>query len=180
MQQQLRHPGEYYALIVLSTIGAIYMAAARELLTAYISLELLSFSLYVLVSFANDDRRSNEGGMKYMLLGRVRVGAAALRHEPDLRHGRHRPSTTTSRRRSRTGRTASTLGLLVGLVLLLAGLGLQGGGRAVPHVDAGRLRGRAAADHELPLGRRRRRPGSRCCCGCSRAPSCRSSTTGSG
>src|SRR5438093_5543432 len=45
VQQNLKHPGEYYSLLVLSTIGAIYMAAARELLTAYISLELLSFSL---------------------------------------------------------------------------------------------------------------------------------------
>jgi len=45
------------------------MAAARELLTAYISLEVLSFSLYVLVSFAKMDAKSNEGGMKYMLLG---------------------------------------------------------------------------------------------------------------
>src|SRR3972149_12015695 len=30
---RLRHAGEYYALLILSTIGAIYMAAARELLT---------------------------------------------------------------------------------------------------------------------------------------------------
>src|SRR5262245_14208014 len=41
VQKNLRHPGEYYALLVLSTVGAIYMAAASELLTAYISLELL-------------------------------------------------------------------------------------------------------------------------------------------
>ena len=32
-------------------------------------MELLSFSLYVLVSFAKMDPKSNEGGMKYMLLG---------------------------------------------------------------------------------------------------------------
>src|SRR3989304_2307154 len=69
VQKNLRNPGEYYALLVLSTIGAIYMAAARELLSAYISLELLSFSLYVLVSFAKHEARSNEAGMKYMLLG---------------------------------------------------------------------------------------------------------------
>src|SRR3972149_4753867 len=55
VQDKLRHPGEYYALLILSTIGAVYMAAARELLTAYISLELLSFSLYILVSYAKFD-----------------------------------------------------------------------------------------------------------------------------
>ena len=60
VREHLENPGEFYALLVLSTIGAIYMAAARELLTAYISLELLSFSLYVLVSFSRSDRRSIE------------------------------------------------------------------------------------------------------------------------
>ena len=69
VQDRLKNPGEYYALLVVSTIGAIYMAASRELLTAYISLEVLSFSLYILVSFARSDPRSNEGGLKYMLLG---------------------------------------------------------------------------------------------------------------
>jgi proton-translocating NADH-quinone oxidoreductase chain N len=69
VSDRLLHPGEYYALILLAVVGANGMAAARELLTAYISLELLSFSLYVLVSYAKFDPRSNEGGMKYMLLG---------------------------------------------------------------------------------------------------------------
>src|SRR3990172_147522 len=69
VKDRLLHAGEYYAFILLAIIGANGMAAARELLTAYISLELLSFSLYVLVSYAKYDLRSNEGGLKYMLLG---------------------------------------------------------------------------------------------------------------
>ena len=69
VRDRLLHPGEYYAFILLAVVGANGMAAARELLTAYISLELLSFCLYVLVSYAKFDLRSNEGGMKYMLLG---------------------------------------------------------------------------------------------------------------
>ncbi len=69
VEDKLRHPGEYYSLIILSTIGAIGMAAARELMTAYLSLELLSFSLYILVSYAKFDKRSNEAGLKYMVLG---------------------------------------------------------------------------------------------------------------
>src|SRR3990172_4210781 len=69
VKDRLLHAGEYYAFILLAVIGANGMAASRELLTAYISLELLSFSLYVLVSYAKYDLRSNEGGLKYMLLG---------------------------------------------------------------------------------------------------------------
>ena len=45
------------------------MAQSRELLTAYISLELLSFSLYVLASHARASPRSNEGGLKYIIIG---------------------------------------------------------------------------------------------------------------
>jgi NADH-quinone oxidoreductase subunit N len=45
------------------------MAASRELMTAYLSLELLSFSLYILVSYQKFDTRSNEAGLKYLLLG---------------------------------------------------------------------------------------------------------------
>jgi NADH-quinone oxidoreductase subunit N len=69
VEERFSHPGEYFALLVLSTIGAIGMAASRELMTAYLSLELLSFSLYILVSYQKFDARSNEAGMKYLLLG---------------------------------------------------------------------------------------------------------------
>src|SRR4030066_1165751 len=69
VKDRLLHAGEYYALILLTAIGGIYMAAAKELLTAYISLELLSFSLYVLTSYAKVALKSNEAGLKYMLLG---------------------------------------------------------------------------------------------------------------
>ncbi len=69
VKQKLLHPGEYYAFVLLAVVGANGMAASRELLTAYISLELLSFSLYILTSYAKFDLRSNEAGLKYNLLG---------------------------------------------------------------------------------------------------------------
>lgn len=69
--RKLRHPGEYYSLLVFSVLGAIIMASAGELLTAYIGLELLSFSLYVLVGLARGDTRSAEASTKYILLGAV-------------------------------------------------------------------------------------------------------------
>jgi NADH-quinone oxidoreductase subunit N len=65
----INHEGEYYGLIVLSIAGMMIMAAANELLTAYIGLELLSFSLYILVSLGNDPEKTNESSIKYILLG---------------------------------------------------------------------------------------------------------------
>ncbi len=71
VRKNLAFPGEYYAILVFTIVGMMLMAAAGELLTAYISLELLSFGLYVLVSFDRYNPRSNEGGTKYILLGAV-------------------------------------------------------------------------------------------------------------
>ena len=124
VKQHLRHPGEYYALLALSTIGAIYMAAARELLTAYISLELLSFSLYVLVSYAKYERRSNEAGMKYMLLGAF--ASALLLYGISFIYGAA-GSTTYSEISAafEDGTSGFTLGTLIGLTLIVAGLGFK-------------------------------------------------------
>src|SRR3990172_4181840 len=124
VQDRLRYPGEYYGLLVFSTIGAIYMAAARELLSAYIALELLSFSLYVLVSFAKFDARSNEGGMKYMLLGAF--SSALFLYGLSLIYG-SAGSTFYSDIAAAyaNGTDGFELGLLMGLVLVLAGLGFK-------------------------------------------------------
>ena len=46
IKEHLSHPGEYYGILLLSILGMVLMSASGELLTAYISLELLSFSLY--------------------------------------------------------------------------------------------------------------------------------------
>ena len=69
VKRHLSHPGEYYGILIFSVLAMMLMAASGELLTAYISLELLSFCLYVLVSFGRDSPKSNEAGIKYILLG---------------------------------------------------------------------------------------------------------------
>ena len=66
---RLKNHGEFYGLIVFATLGMMLLGAARELLTAYIALELLSFSFYILVGFNKLNPFSNEGSLKYMLLG---------------------------------------------------------------------------------------------------------------
>ena len=61
--------GEYYALLLLSTVGAMTMAASGSLITLFLGLEMLSFPLYVLSALARRSRRSQEAGLKYLLLG---------------------------------------------------------------------------------------------------------------
>jgi NADH-quinone oxidoreductase subunit N len=115
-------PGEFYALLILSVVGAMGMAAAGELITAYISLELLSFSLYVLASHSWRDRRTNESGTKYILLGAV--ASAFLLFGISYLYG----LTGTTH----YGQLAETLGgldmnpgLIVALTLVTAGLGFK-------------------------------------------------------
>ena len=68
---RLEHQGEFYGLLLFSILGMNLMAQSRELLTAYIALELLSFSLYVLVAYAKDNAKSNESALKYIIIGAV-------------------------------------------------------------------------------------------------------------
>ena len=124
VQQYLRHPAEYYALLLLSTVGATFMAGSRELLTAYISLELLSFSLYVLVSYQKNNAKSSEGGMKYMLLGAF--ASALLLYGISFIYGAA-GSTSYSEigEAFSSGTEDFTYGTLAGLTLIVAGLGFK-------------------------------------------------------
>ena len=65
-----RFQGEYYALILLATLGMMLMAATIDLISIFVALELTSISLYVLVGFLKD-RKSTEASLKYLLLGAI-------------------------------------------------------------------------------------------------------------
>ncbi len=68
-----RFQGEFYALLLLSVVGMMLMAASRDLIAIYVSLETASISLYALAAFLKD-RKSTEAGLKYLLLGAVASG----------------------------------------------------------------------------------------------------------
>jgi len=61
--------GEYYGMILLSTLGMMVMASAGDLITLYLGLELMALCTYVLAGFLRTDVRSNEAAVKYFLLG---------------------------------------------------------------------------------------------------------------
>jgi len=61
--------GEYYVLLLSSLIGMILMASARDLITVFIALELLSIPAYMLAGWRKRDLIGNEAGVKYYLMG---------------------------------------------------------------------------------------------------------------
>jgi len=71
------HHGEYYALLLMSLIGMMCMAAGIDIVLIFIGLELMAISIYVLVGFLRRDRRSNEAALKYLLLGAFSSGIFA-------------------------------------------------------------------------------------------------------
>jgi NADH-quinone oxidoreductase subunit N len=63
------YTGEFTAILLFSAAGASALTSAREIITLYVSLETLTISSYLLASFMKKDKSSNEGGMKYLLIG---------------------------------------------------------------------------------------------------------------
>ena len=68
------HQGEYYTLLLTCTLGMFFMASSSNLLMAYLSLELVSLTSYVLTGFLPHNRRSSEAALKYLIYGGVASG----------------------------------------------------------------------------------------------------------
>ena len=118
--------GEYHALVLLATLGMMLLSSATELITLYVSLEVLSLSVYALSGFLKD-ARSSESALKYMLLGAV--SSAVLLYGMALIYG-FTGSTQLSGIAAAIGNVSSTRvldspGLLMGIALLVAGFGFK-------------------------------------------------------
>jgi NADH-quinone oxidoreductase subunit N len=63
------YQGEYYLLLLCSVLGMVMMASSRDLISVFVALELLSIPAYMMAAWRKRDRKSNEAGVKYYLLG---------------------------------------------------------------------------------------------------------------
>jgi NADH-quinone oxidoreductase subunit N len=68
------YQGEYYTLLLTCALGMLFMASSSNLLMAYLSLELVSLTSYVLTGFLPHNRRSSEAALKYLIYGGVASG----------------------------------------------------------------------------------------------------------
>ncbi|MBU8538086.1 NADH-quinone oxidoreductase subunit NuoN [Falsiroseomonas tokyonensis] len=110
---------EYAVLMLFATTGMLVMVSANDLMSLYIGLELLSLSLYVIAAFDRDNPRSAEAGLKYFVLGALASGL--LLYGSSLVYG-FAGSTNFDRLADALGGGTTSLGLVVGLVFVLAGL----------------------------------------------------------
>lgn len=112
---------EYPVLIALATIGMMMMVSAGDLMALYMGLELQSLSLYVVAALKRDDQKSTEAGLKYFVLGALSSGL--LLYGASLVYGY--AGTTLFSGIVGTMKAGVPLGLLFGLVFMLAGLAFK-------------------------------------------------------
>lgn len=115
---------EFPVLLLFATLGMMLMVSANDLISLYMGLELQSLSLYVVAAMKRDSLKSSEAGLKYFVLGALSSGM--LLYGASMIYGF---SGTTSfqtlgqlfTQMSAAGE-APAMGLIIGLVFLLAGL----------------------------------------------------------
>jgi NADH-quinone oxidoreductase subunit N len=61
--------GEFYFLMLVSTLGMSVMASSRDLITIFVALETISIPTFILAAYRKHDRVSNEAGVKYYIIG---------------------------------------------------------------------------------------------------------------
>lgn len=66
--------GEFYSLPVFTCAGLMFMASAVDFLLIFVSLELVTISFYILVSYMRRQATSLEAGVKYLILGALSTG----------------------------------------------------------------------------------------------------------
>ena len=112
---------EYPTLILFAALGMGIMASSRDLMTLYVGLELNSLAAYVLASFMRTDERSSEAGLKYFVLGALASGM--LLYGISLLYGF--TGTTDFAGIAKVLGGEMNIGLIFGIVFVLAGLGFK-------------------------------------------------------
>ncbi len=113
---------EYPLLVTLATLGMLTMISANDLIVLYIGLELQSLALYVLASFARDNAKSSEAGLKYFVLGALSSGM--LLYGASLVYG-FTGTTSFPGIAWAISENGLQLGVMIGLVFVMAGLAFK-------------------------------------------------------
>src|SRR5882762_6864482 len=108
---------EYSILVLLSTLGMMVLISAADLIMLYLGLELMSLALYVVAASNRDNAKSTEAGLKYFVLGALSSGM--LLYGASLIYGF---TGTVSFAGIAAAATTGSVGIVFGIVFLLAGL----------------------------------------------------------
>jgi NADH-quinone oxidoreductase subunit N len=114
---------EFPVLMLFGTLGMLAMISANDLISLYLGLELQSLSLYVVAAFQRDSVRSTEAGLKYFVLGALSSGM--LLYGASMIYGFAGTTGFAGLAAALTDSAAAPIGLIIGLVFVLAGLAFK-------------------------------------------------------
>lgn len=117
--------GEFYALPLIVCAGMMWMASARDLISVFVPLELVTVSFYVLVAFTRRSASALEAGVKYLILGALSTGI--LVYGIAWVYGATGSITFEGIAAATARPGVNATALLFGAALLLAGLGFKVG-----------------------------------------------------
>jgi len=112
---------EFPVLIVLAALGMAMMAAAGDLISLYVGVELHSLALYILAAMHRDNAKASEAGLKYFVLGALASGL--LLYGASLVYGFAGSTLFTDI--AAAVRHGAHTGVLFGLVFLICGLAFK-------------------------------------------------------
>ncbi|MDX2436641.1 MAG: NADH-quinone oxidoreductase subunit N [Acidobacteriota bacterium] len=112
--------GEYVSLILFATVGMFVMASGANLASLYVGLELMALSVYVLVGYFKLEVKSNEGAVKYFVLGAA--SSAVLLYGMSLIYGALGTLDLAAIRATLTAVPTSNSMLVLGMVLVGFGM----------------------------------------------------------
>ena len=121
--EQVGRDGEFYALLLVATLGMNLMAASADLVMLYLAIETTSLPLYVLAGFKTRDPHSTEAGMKYFLFGAMT--AAVMLYGFSLLYGLTGTTNLYAMSSMVSEGSLSPVVLLATTVLVLVGFGFK-------------------------------------------------------
>ncbi len=121
--KQIEKRGEFYVLMVLSTLGMTLMGAAGDLIMLFLAIETASIPLYVMAGFMTGDDKSTESGFKYLLFGALT--SSVMVYGFSLLYGFGGTTDIYKLAAAVGSGELPVLGLLGALVLTLAGFGFK-------------------------------------------------------
>lgn len=116
------YQGEYYFLLLIGILGAVVMASARDLITLFIALELLSIPGIVMTALRKGDPKSNESALKFFLFSVL--SSAVMLYGMSLVYGVTGATQVEAIREALSGRGGESI-VTVGVLLVVVGFAFK-------------------------------------------------------
>ena len=125
VQQSGTSLAEFIAIMLTATLGGMFLSGANDLVTVFISLEMLSISSYLMTGYMKRDPRSNEAALKYLLIGAS--SSAIFLYGVSLLYGLSGGETNLNAISANLANLGSgqSLGLAISLVFVIAGIAFK-------------------------------------------------------